>query len=326
MEDDLEQGQVQDDLFGDLPQAKKLNESSREERLVDDFLPEKISSGSLYPQAFAGVPIFAPIKSRKKLDTMGYEEKDGVHYNLPGGRLQRLGAGLDMYDEDTLIAIWQLIPQRRLVGTIEEVANRLNIFAPNTVFSGRSEFLFGTVTTYKINNFLGLNTGGDSNKKRRDSIIRLNRNNFYYYPIKNGREVGHKDLKLFYLVERTDNDNVKDNQFDILLDPWMVNLMRSYFLIDMELRKKLTIVGKALQRFLVSQSESYYGRVEKLMEDLDYRRSRSEFIRDLSKGRDATLKNKGTRPQLELMLENGFIKSWKISGGYGKEHMIEIER
>ena len=89
--------------------AKERNAQQHSEQLaqqqlelpIEELLPVE-SGPSKYPTLLTRVPLFSPVANRTTLDT---DWIIGDVYTTPWGAIQRIGPGLDIYDEDTLIGM-----------------------------------------------------------------------------------------------------------------------------------------------------------------------------------------------------------------------------
>ena len=84
----------------------------QESLLFETILPITSEKDSKYPTLLSIVPLFAA-GERENYTT---DQHEGRVYQLPQGRIRRIGAGLDVYDEDTLIAILQLGAEKKVIG------------------------------------------------------------------------------------------------------------------------------------------------------------------------------------------------------------------
>ncbi|MBV1870900.1 MAG: hypothetical protein KUG76_08320 [Gammaproteobacteria bacterium] len=285
-----------------------------EQGIFETLMPIASDRNSNYPTVFSLVPLFAA----GDRDNYTTDQEHGRVYELPEGRIRRIGAGLDLYDEDTLIAILQLGAEKKVVGPRESMPLALSpgeVDKETTVYKG-------VLTAGRINDFLGRKDGGADLERTRDSIRRLaNQRLWFETNSKDGMEsvtdffkyTGRKDLRGELLIQ---------------ISPEMVTILQSYHIIDMRIRRKLNDCGKAVHRFLTPQLREYSISLEHLAEAICHDAGATSLKRSLL-GRPASLKSKGRPNQLTLMKELGFLKEASITGTGKKKpfvlHVVKTE-
>jgi hypothetical protein len=268
---------------------------------IEELLPMDITNGSQpYPTHFTRIPVFAPIKERKVADT---DWSTGETYDTKWGRITRYGPGLDMYDEDTLLGLLGTAQEKRLRGL------RQAFPVPLEAVNGTDSTIvhYGHTSAYAVNQYLGRGLGGKDLKKCRDSIRRIALTQFVIY---------RKDLAIEGKVHLFDYKAENDfrGTFDIQFSPVMVRLLKEYTYIDMNVRSKLSDLGKALHKFLSSQPNTYKIRLDKLKTTLGYRGQLKHFHPNLKKA-------------LNELSRKEWIKEWSITGtGRRIPHVLHISK
>jgi len=285
------------------PEEKQLGLLEElENQPFESILPAVSEKDSKYPTLLTVVPLFAA-GDRENYTT---DQNKGRVYKLPKGRIRRIGAGLDVYDEDTLIAILQLGAEKKVVGPREA----LPVALPSSINPSKNQTTVykGSVTAGKINSFLGRGDGGADLERTRDSIRRLANQRLWFENLDavDGME-GVTDF--FKYTGRTD----LKGELLIQISPEMVNILQSYQIIDMTIRRQLNDCGKAVHRYLTPQPTKFDISLEDLAEAICYDAGVSALKRSLV-GRPSTGNTKGRPNQLELMVELGFLKMAEIRG------------
>lgn len=284
---------------------------------LDDLLPAIAddSKNGKFPKLFIDVPIFEPLRKRSVADTIW----DKAHtYRTPDGVLiERYGPGLDIFDEDTLIAILKLTGSNRIDGPRENLPIPLS---PNHAEETETTSVFlADVSPTQINEFLGRGTGGGELNSCRASIRRLSLNQFIFsnYELAKEGKTGFFD----YI-----GDLDIDGKFTIQLRPAMVKLLETYALINVDIRKKLSDVGKAVYRFLCDKPVAYTIKLEDLKDSIMYHGSIHDFKKALI-GIPATKRTPERKGQLVILTESGWLDWWEITGtGRSTPFTVSISR
>lgn len=306
-------GDVEQTVVSDLTaRLQKLRKQSNERQeagdeldtdqldlpFVETLLPQETGSTRPYPTLLARVPLFAPISRRANNDT-DWEQGDLVHTSW--GRIQRFGPGLDIYDEDTLIALLSIARQRSLRGPREKMpipAHRLVQDELGPRREGAREQVVvhtGRITAYEVNRFLGRGVGGRDLEACRASIKRLAKTSLVFYEDYLAKE-GITHL-LSYL-----GDQDAEGEIIIQFYPAIVALLEgSYSYIDIKVRRKLSDLGKAVHRFLSSQPKTYQIQLIKLKDVIRYDGAMKDFKRSLI-------------GQLDAMKSLRWLRSYEIQG------------
>ena len=285
---------------GDSGQLSMLDQL--EPTAFESILPAVSDKESKYPTLLSVVPLFAA-GDREKYTT---DQDKGRVYKLPKGRIRRIGAGLDVFDEDTLIAILQLGARKKVVGPRESMPVAL----PSGTASERDEITVykGSVTAGQINNFLSRGDGGVDLERTRDSIRRLANQRLWF---ENTDEVdGMEGVTDFFRY--TGRRDLR-GELLIQISPEMVNILQSYQVIDMTIRKELNDCGKAVHRFLTPQPREFSIQLDDLADAICYDAGGAALKRSLL-GRKPTKKTKGRPNQLALLKELGFLIEAEITG------------
>lgn len=284
---------------------------------IESILPATKQSDSKYPTLLSIVPLFTP-GDRENYTT---DQNNGLVYPIDNGRIRRIGPGLDVYDEDTLIAILQLM-EKKVVGPREAMPVALPPAMDNSE-EDQTTVYKGTVTAPRINAFLGRGDGGIDNERTRDSIKRLaNQRLWFESRDASDPEAMEGVTDFFKYMGKSD----LRGELLIQISPQMVNLLQQYQIIDMNVRVKLNDAGKAVHRYLTAQPENFDISLDDLAEAICYEPGGSALKRALM-GRKATAKTKARPNQLDLMKELGFLKSWELSGtGRGTPFRLFIQK
>ncbi len=288
------------------PKSRKLEQLNM---VFEEFLPIAPSSSSRYPSLFTTVPLFVPQAVRSMGDTKGWDEGDADTYYAGELRIERYGPGLSIYDEDTLIAIFQLASERRLRGTREQITRKLNGTAVVAEPDKFEEVLVGNVTPYLVNKYLKRGNGGIQLKQCQESIDRLSLTQFRFYSDRARKKMSAKFFEFAAGYAGTDNTQFK-------IDYVMVKLLREYAEIDITLRRKLSDTGKSVHRYLSGKEDEHHIPLEDLMESIRYRGKLKEFKRILVDGKG---EQKG---QLEILKDEGWLIEYHVSGTGRKTPLV----
>ncbi len=267
------------------------------------ILPAASDKSSKYPTLLTIVPLFAA-GERENYDT---DQNKGRIYPLQKGRIRRIGPGLDVYDEDTLIAILQLGAEKKVVGPREAMPVALPPVG-NSAEHRETTVYKGSLTAGMINSFLARGGGGADMERTRESVQRLANQRLWF---ENMDEVDGMEgvTDFFKYTGRTDCKG----ELLIQISPEMVNILQSYQVIDMTIRRELNDSAKAVHRFLTPQPREFSISLENLAEAICYDAGGAALKRSLA-GRKATGRSRGRPNQLELMIKLGFLEEAHISG------------
>jgi|SRR5690606_20570027 len=286
------------------PPVQTKNTPTQFGLVFEDIIPSinDDTRNGKFPKLFIDVPIFEPLRKRSVADTIWdkahtYRTPDGIH-------IERYGPGLDIFDEDTLIAILKLTTTKRIEGPRESFPIPLT---PNTdEETDTASVYLGEISPSQINEFLGRGTGGAELKSCRASIRRLSLNQFIFsnYELAKEGKTGFFDFI---------GDLEEDGRFTIQLRPVMVKLLETYALINVDIRKRLSDVGKAVYRYLCDKPVHFSILLEDLKEAIMYHGS----IHDLKKaliGIPATKRTPERKGQLVILQEAGWLEWWEVTG------------
>lgn len=292
--------------------------------LFEEWFKIRDPSRSHYPSLLSLVSMFLPVKDRKRGDTSGWGEKDGEFYRCNGVTIQRFGPGLSTYDEDTLIAIIQLACERSLIGTEADVRNKyLPLFSDNDKDTDvdketKKTFYIGNMTYYRINKYIGRETSGSGLKSCRDSVNRLSKTTLDISSSYSSKSA----TTGFFRVVRDENEK---KPFTVVIEPIMAKYLIDYVIMDLNIRKALSPVGKSVYRYFIGSGENRIPLLD-LMESIGFDGSIADFKRILA-GRKGTAKRKGKTGELDVMIEIGWLKNWEITGtGRNEPMMLDIDR
>lgn len=282
------------------------------ELVLESFLPPIRRENSRYPALFTRVPLFTPVKDRSKDNS--FDPAKPAIYQADGFKITRIGEGLSVYDEDTLIAILQLAAEKSIKGNPSAINQRL-LPVPDTQPSLKpatvegwtvEEVWIGNASPYMINAFLDRGTGGGQLKQCLESIKRLSRT---VLVLSSDHVKRDRNMIFFELV----NDHSEHGKAFVKINATMVHLLRDYAVIDVRIRKELTDVGKSLHRFLCGSAQEFVYSLEELQKHLGYKGSAADFKRALI-GRKSTDSKPGLPNQLEILKEKGWLLDYRISG------------
>lgn len=288
------------------------NSSAQLELVLESLLPPIRREESRYPALFTRIPLFTPIKNRAS--DSSFDPSKAAVYEADGIKIKRLGEGLSVYDEDTLIAILQLAAEKSIKGNSSAINQRL-LPKPDSQGPERpapvegwtyEEVWIGNASPYKINDFLDRGTGGAQLQQCLESVQRLSRTVLI---LSSDRVKRDRNMIFFELV----NDHSERGKAFVKINATMVHLLRDYAVIDVRIRKELTDVGKALHRFLCGATQEFIYSLEDLQKHLGYKGSTADFKRALI-GRKATAKKPSIPNQLEILKEKGWLSDYRISG------------
>ena len=265
-----EQGYEQLSMLDDLQPAP-----------IESILPATTQSDSKYPTLLSIVPLFAA-GDRENYTT---DQNKGLVYPIKNGRIRRIGPGLDVYDEDTLIAILQLM-EKKVVGPRQAMPVALPALDNEEI--NQTTVYKGTVTAPRINSFLGRGDGGADHERTRDSIRRLANQRLWFESLDSAdAEAMEGVTDFFQYMGKSD----LRGELLIQISPQMVNLLQQYQIIDMTVRVKLNDAGKAVHRFLTAQPDKFDISLDDLAEAICYDQGGSALKRALI-GRKETAKTK----------------------------------
>ncbi|MFK5948249.1 MAG: hypothetical protein QM500_05725 [Methylococcales bacterium] len=304
----------EDVIEGELIPKTSASELIPAEQLSLDFL--EIVPSNEYMTAFTRIPVFLPVKNRKKCNA---DPEEGVVMETSWGRIRRFGAGLNIYDEDTLMGLMHCCRQRAITGKTSDVYTYTQPTSQNELIRNKHEPVitihYGESSLYEINRYLNRGTGGKDYKKTRDSIRRLSRVTFEVEVGPSGKAIHINDL-LFKLVNKEDSDSRQP--FKVIFQPLVTQLLASQLTyIDMNIRMQLTDLGKAVHRFLSSQFDSkrysYEIGTKKLYEIIGYQGEYKAFMRSMR------------NDVIPKLIDTGWIKDGKIeSDGKNKPLKLKI--
>ena len=265
----------------------------------------EVIASNEYMTAFTRIPVFIPVKNRKKYNA---DPEVGEVIETAWGRIRRFGAGLNIYDEDTLMGLMHCCRQRAITGKTSDVYTYTQPKNGQNIIPGTDEPIitvhYGESSLYDINRYLGRGLGGCDYKKTRDSIRRLSRVVFEIEYGKSGEAFHANDL-LFKLINKENADG--HEPFKVMFQPLVTELLATQLTyVDMNVRMQLSDLGKAVHRFLSSQFSSrrceYKISTRRLYEIIGYQGEYKAFMRSL---RSVVI------PKL---IETGWLKEGKVAG------------
>ena len=215
-----------------------------------DFTQFPITPGSEYPTIFTRIPIFGPNKRSTALKKLDRDLAMRFHTGWGEGR--KFGPPLNIYDEDTLLALGGL-RQRQLTGMGSKMPVKvMNPFDPFLETS--VDVLYTTIG--EIEEFLDNKKGGRGQKRRLASVKRLAAVTIEFSRISdpNINSIIKKQSFNTKIIDMLTEEMTGDSCLYIQFTPVMVKWLReSYTYIDMKIRNKLTDNGKAIHKYLSGQ-------------------------------------------------------------------------
>ena len=218
-----------------------------------------------FPTPFTRLPLFPPVQrtTARKAATGDWV---ALHSRWDSGGVFKAGPGLTIYDEDTLIGLMTLRSQG-LTGP----ADKLPIPAqPGALATGlapdnpvRVHALYCLIS--QLESTIQGRTpaggwGGRAIQKRRDSLNRLAAITLRFEQPKSADGFQGKAIHLIDIeYVSTAEDSCYYVQFHPVVSQWL-ETYRTF--IDVDLRRKLTPLGKAMHRFLASQRSNRLYTVE----------------------------------------------------------------
>lgn len=295
------------DLLARLQRLQSLSGKRRSQEkqcsldLGSSLLPEEVGTSRRYPTLFTRVSLFAPIRRRADKDTDWHK---GELIKTAWGAIRRFGPGLDIYDEDTLIALLNVARSRTVTARPHALPIPLQAVGDDdevTVHVGRT-------SAYALNRFLGRQVGGRDLEACRASILRLAKTSLHFVHESGGREA------LIHLFSYEGDCDAR-GEITVQFDPAIIVLLeRSYSYIDLSVRSRLSDLGKAVHRFLSSQPSQYQIQLTKLQVIVRYPGPFKAFKRSLA-------------GQLEKMSHLGWLSTYVIEGSGRKvPFVLSIDR
>lgn len=267
-----------------------------------------------YPTPFTRLPLFSPSQRKKAREAQNITTADGDFIKLKStwdkGGVFKSGPALTVFDEDTFIAMLYMrimglvgpssnMPSKRMGARKKEVTTG---FETSDVLVHAGHFLVSDIETFVMGKKPPANGWPGSNiKRRRDSIERLGATILKFTQPQGLDKYRGKQLQMITLDWLGDK---ADACYYFELHPALVSWLNDYkTYIDIGIRRQLTPFGKALHRFLSSQSSNatYTKRWDDVLEAIGY-------IGKLSEA-----KRKATG-QLEKLVELNFITAGEITG------------
>lgn len=235
----------------------------------------ELNPGYEYPAVFCRIPIvngFHRSTHAKKLD------KDmALPFNTGWGEGRKFGPPLNVYDEDTLLALGAL-REKQLSGMGNRMPIKvLNPFDPKA--ATKVDVLYTTIG--EIQDYLQQSRGGRGYKKRLESVKRLAAVTLEFTRISDpnvesvikARSFNTKIIDL--VTEELSTDSVLFIQFPPAMVVW---LSEQYVFIDMDIRRQLKgDYAKLIHKWLSSQPRFNIG-AEKLKDIIEYEGSMGKFM------------------------------------------------
>ncbi len=296
--------------MSELVERLKTGGAVRREKLIVDFKSRDVR----YPKFLTEVPLFSPVKMRK---TASANDEEGYKFYTLNGYVERHGPGLNMFDQDTLIALLQLVPSFRLEGPAS------NLPIPLSMETGKDAqgndtvvVLSGRTTARQVNKYLGRSFSDEDLQFTRDSIKRLSLTVMFICTDCFSDTENFEGNEYFFKY-RGSSDFKGSLQFQF--SPGMVTLLQNYATINLDVRKKLSPTGKAVHIYMSGhQSDQIH------LTDL---KSMVAPAQALPEFRRALLGKKGRKGQLEVMKACGFLAEATIDGnGKSAPYILTWER
>ena len=267
--------------------------------------------GSEFPTFLTRIPIFLPIKRGRKRQAL--DEDNALPFITSWGRGRKHGPPLNIYDEDTLMAISRL-RKNRIQGRPHNLPIPLSAIQLSTKRDGDEVAVHLLACTMsEIQSECDDSDGGTNLQLRLASIKRLGAT-VIEFDRQTKNKLGYRGTQIKLIDVAWDvyeEDAVLLIQFSPLMADWLES---EYTYIDWNIRKKLSDTGKALHRFFSAQPRYYEIKTEKLLQTIGYQREYRCFMSDL-------------RAIMKKLVKLGWIKEWKITGtGRKVPHKLTLSR
>jgi len=273
----------------------------------EELFPSRSDTKAHYPSNFTSIPLFRPVKHRKEFDT---KWEDGHHYECLGGTISQFGPGLNIYDQNTYLALLHLACKTKVFETVTVEGEGDSETSGLPVESTRVK-LRGRVTRYELNDYL---SRGRSSLRLEDtmaSIVRLAKTTIQYrrdpffkgdVRLLNGiQAVTH----LLSLQMTTEDDGAIEVEFDSGI---AVMLLEAYSEVDIAIKMKLSDIGQSLLVFLSGHPETEITiESNELQEILGFVGAPRTF-------KESLVGNKTKTGQLNLMVELGILTEYEVTG------------
>jgi len=301
---------------------KEQNKDKNQMALSFNFEQNEImpAEAAQLPTLLSHSPFFKPTTTRKKGDTLGFDDQDGESFRVGLIEWIRFGPGLDTFDLETLITVIQLInvkakASRHDIEVIELALTDGNsrqspktfeeIDISEDVFISGEEIVhnrFGVVTPTAINRYIGRQLDSDSLEKTRNSVTRLARNT--------SKLINHGTGRIEENVPFYKLSSNKSGAFIIRFPPEMNFLLYKYMGFNLTMCRQFTDIGKAMMLWM--------NPLEGCQEiSLDIARQKTQFDGPLKEFKRALVTGwpkKNVKPVLVQMVDLGFLRSAEITG------------
>ena len=280
-----------------------------------------------YPKLLSEIPIFVPTDDRELYTTLADK---GIRHYVEGGYVERIGPGLNIFDQDTLIALLHIVPKHKIAGPPHLLPIPLlptDMLADSGLMSGSSTpkeivVLSGETTAMMINRFLSRGDGGDALAATRASVHRLALTRLVFA----NDGFGENDLIDGFegITDFFRYSGKRDYRGNIIIQfsPEIVSLLDHYSHLDLSVRWSLGDVGKAVHMFLSSYQESSIS-LNDLKDAIGYKGPMADLKRSLL-GRKGKSNRTG---QLDIMVDCMFInKFWITGSGRNIPYELHIEK
>ena len=285
------------DFFDRVPQIKQTD----------------IFAGNEFPTLFSRIPLFVPAqrntarkKQNEKLENADYVELKSAWVDIG---LLKAGPPLTTYDEDTLMGLYRF-RTKSLVARKSQLPSK-KMLATSTVDPRSDDRKVTVHSGYFLVSQLESEIRGEQPpakgwsgtviSRRRESLKRLSATTLIAEKLFRHNTTQGANIPLItlnWIGDKSDACYYFEIDEPIVI---LLNEFRTY--IDFAIRRQLTPFGKALHRFLASQTSNKKFQVglEKLMKAIGF------------EGRGAEAK-RNTVEQLEKLKKVGFIKDGKVEG------------
>lgn len=256
-----------------------------------DYTQHPVTPGCEFPSIFTRVPIFSPTKIGTAKEMLDAEM--AIHFDTGWGRGRKFGPPLTMYDEDTLLALGAL-RQRQLHGLGTKMpVSVMNPFSPGDITT--VQVLYTTIS--EINRYLQISKNQEAYQRRLASIKRLGATRIEFTRIADRKlnSAIQAETTVTPIIDYLTQEMKREGCLYIQFPPVMVRwLQESYTYIDMDVRREMSDTGKAIHKFVASQSNINIS-AEKLKAVCGDPGSQKEFNRKMR----ASLKKLGALGVLE---------------------------
>lgn len=279
----------------------------------EELFPSRSDPKAHYPSGFTSIPIFRPVKHREEFDTNWGE---GHHYECLGGAISQFGPGLNIYDQNTYLALLHLASKTKVTETvITKSKNGEDAYLADGLeglpIESKRIKLRGRVTRYELNDYLNRGRSSPRLEATMASLVRLAKTTIQYRrdPFFKGEVLELAGIEavthLLSFKMSTEDDGSIDVEFESGITEM---LLAAYAEVDINTKMKLSDVGQSLLIFLSGHKDTKIPiESNELQQILGFAGAPSKF-------KESLVGSKSKVGQLALMVELGILKSFKVAG------------